>query len=162
MNKASSVASIMYSGQCCLITDMQLSRRVKAVPYTSDRDRNAHLRNLICLRYRAHHAQTKRCKRSSRCSPGVKRRSNDSDIRGTSSWQGLSLRSSHWRKKRLSLKVRLVIEQPEQNSNRRSHLALSFHCSDLRANAYRQRRICTRNDLDQVSQIRIARGHSYL
>ena len=51
-------------------------------------------RKLICLRYRAHHAQTSKCSLSFRCSRKPRRRSIDADINGTISWQGRNLRSS--------------------------------------------------------------------
>ena len=63
--------------------------RVRAV-----RSRIICLRNLICLRYRAHQAQTSRCSLSEIRSLTSSRRSSDSDINGTISWQGCNMRSS--------------------------------------------------------------------
>src|ERR1051325_4752970 len=59
------------------------------------RRRISRRKNLICLRYRAHHAQTSRCSLSFRCSRTPRRRSIDADINSTISLQGPNLRSSH-------------------------------------------------------------------
>ena len=52
------------------------------------------LMNLICFRYRVHHAHTRRCSRSFSFSERPRRRSIDSDIKGTICWQGWSVRRS--------------------------------------------------------------------
>src|SRR2546427_5082701 len=59
------------------------------------RSRTSRLRNLICLKYRAHQVHTNRCNLSFRSSSSPSRRSSDSDIDGTISRQGCSVRNSH-------------------------------------------------------------------